>query len=486
LIEKSLFDSALFTIRQAFGNGLSDDSLFYAWAEIYCSKGALDTAIALSLAVKARHDHPLYYAVLKQRYLLYTLTNQKDRADAMFDSLNTIPAYHLKKLIPEVQLFLRAGVQQNSTKEAEILPSYLDYAYPENEPVRGAGAGGLNLKWKFPLRKSRGFEFTAGTNLYQYNPPSSFKLKNALDSSYSIEHAQIRYYILSGMLSGGYKISGLYDYSEELSIKHEADLSILTFIKELFIYGMAGYSYDVSRALHTWSGSLFGSREWSKRRSNSMSISVNGVHMKNDTLLDYGIYRKMYVDGMTFYNDSTYSKSAIWWESTNSESSKRALDTVFVSMILPRSYITAKAILAQNFSFKYDFNIGCSFVGAVSWFVDKYKWADNLVDASGKPTYIFDRSDSSWYWASLLNPLRKVTSGEPLKLNHQKKRVDQTVSANVNFRKSFKNIVTIGLDGSLSRTFSNLEDYTLVDIPVWSYSVMLSTTFSFNPAGKLR
>jgi hypothetical protein len=193
LIEKNLFDSALIMIRQAFAYGLSDDSLFYAWAEIYCTKGALDTAIALSLAVKAGHEHPLYSAVLKQRYLLYSLTNQKDRADAMFDSLNTIPAYRLRYLIPEVQLFFRAGIQQNSTKEAEILPSYLDYAYPENEPVRGAGTGGLNLQWNIPLRNSTGFKFNVGANLYQYKPPSPFKLKHSFDSSYSIGRAQIRY-----------------------------------------------------------------------------------------------------------------------------------------------------------------------------------------------------------------------------------------------------------------------------------------------------
>ena len=46
-ISLSEFDSALLTIRDAYAHGLSDDSLFYAWAEVYYARGALDTAIAL-------------------------------------------------------------------------------------------------------------------------------------------------------------------------------------------------------------------------------------------------------------------------------------------------------------------------------------------------------------------------------------------------------------------------------------------------------
>jgi hypothetical protein len=480
---RSEFDSALLTIRDAYAFGLSDDSLFYAWAEIYSAKGALDTAIALSLAVKTKPEHPLYYFVLKQRYLLFKLTNQSKRAESVFDTLNKLSEYRMRYLIPEISLFVRGGIQQNSIKEAEILPSYLDYAYPENEPARTAASGGLNLIWKYPIRKTMGFELTAGANLYQNNPAHPFQWKDALDSSYSEEHVQLRYHILSGMISCSYEFSSLREYSGSLYINHKADLSAVTFIKDFFVVGNVGYSYDLSRQVHNWNGILFGNRNWSKRRSNSLSLSINGIHMKNDSIIDYDWYRKMYVDGLKFYTDSTYAVQTF----RGGGASRTLFDTIFISMVLPRSYLTAKLSISQSFTFKYGFNFNISIDGLNSWFIDSYKWAnspvvnENNVDA----IYVFDRYDSTWCWSSDLIPLRYDTITHPYSLEHRKKRIDQTLTANISFKKSFKDVVTIGVNCTGSRTFSNLRSYSLVDIPEWSYSVMAFTTFRFNPAGRL-
>lgn len=482
---RSEFDSALLTIREAYAFGLSDDSLYYAWAEIYSAKGALDTAIALSLAVKTKPGHPLYYSVLKQRYLLFTLTNQTKRADSVFDILNKLSAYRVRYLIPEISLSVRGGVQQNSIKEAEILPSYLYYAYPEDEPARTAASGGLNLLWKYPIRKTMGLELTTGANLYQYNPPHPFQLKNALDSSYSEKHVQLRYYILSGMISCSYEFANIREYSGSVSFIHKADLSALTFIKDFFVFGNAGYSYDAGGQVHNWNGIIFGSRDWSKRRSNSLSLSINGIHMKSDTILDYDWYRKMYVDGAKFYTDSTYSVQTF----SGGGASRNPFDTTYISMVLPRSYISAKLSISQRLTFKYGLNLTISIDGSNSWFTKTHKWASSPVDNENNvyAIYVFDRHDSTWNWSSDLMPvLQYDTISHPYSLEHKKKRVDQTITANVSFKKSFKNSVTIGVNSTVSRTFSNLRSYALVDIPDWSYSVMAFSTFRFNPAGRLR
>jgi hypothetical protein len=493
LIHKSEFDSALLSIRQSYAYGLSDDSLFYAWAEIYNAKGALDTAIALSIAIKSKPGHPLYYSVLKQRYFIYTITNQKKKADLVFDTLSKEPEYRAAHMIPGITFFLGGGIQQNSTKEAEILPSYLQYAYPENEPARGTGSGGFNLKWNIPLRKTMGFEITTGVDVYQYNPPDNFRLKHLLDSSYSEEYAQFRYYILSGMVSGVYELSRLDEYADFVyfknsvasSYKHKFNLEYLTFIKKVFFSGVTGYSYDINKRVHNWNVLLFGNREWSSRRSNSLSISVNGIHMKNDTLYDFDSFRKMYVEGNAFYENSQYITPV----SMVSASRNAPLhDTVFISTILPRSYINTKLNISQNFTFNHGFNLGFSIEGASSWFADFYKWVDPVVINSNTDDarLVYDRLDSTWHWSKSLKPLIKDTLSRPYALVHKKKRVDQTLTADVSFKKDIKKIASIGLSGSVSRTFSSMNSNdAVVDVPVWAYSVMLSTTLKFNPSGRL-
>ncbi len=494
LIHKSEFDSALLSIRQAYAYGLSDDSLLYAWAEIYNSKGALDTAIALSLSIKLKPGHPLYYSVLKQRYFIYSLTNQKDKADQVFDTLSRVPEYRARYLIPKMSLFFRGGIQQNSTKEAEILPSYLDYAYPKNQPARGTGSGGFNLQWSIPLRKSMGLEVTTGVNLYQYNPPDKFRLKHMLDSSYSEEYGQLRYYILSGMFSVIYELRRLDEYvdflyfkhSEATSYKHRVYLDYITSIKDGFFSGVTGYSYDISKRVHNWNLLLLGNRDWSARRSNTLSISVNGVHLKNDTLYDFDSFRKMYIEGNTFYENSQYVTPV----SMISASRNAPLhDTVFISTILPRSYINTKLNISQNFTFNHGFNLSFSIEGANSWFMDFYKWVDPVVinTNTDDARLVYDRLDSTWYWTKSLKPLIKDTLSRPYALVHKKKRVDQTLTADVSFIKDIKKIASIGLSGSVSRTFSSMNsDDAVVDVPVWAYSVMLSTTLKFNPSGRFR
>jgi hypothetical protein len=493
LIHKNEFDSALLSIRQAYAYGLSDDSLLYAWAEIYNSKGALDTAIALSLSIKSKPGHPLYYSVLKQRYFIYTLTNQKEKAYRVFDTLSRRKEYRMEQLVPEMSYFFRGGIQQNSTKEAEILPSYLDYAYPQSEPARGNGAGGFNLKWNIPLRKVMGLEITTGVDVYQYNPPDNFRLKHALDSSYSEEYAQCRYYILSGMIAGTYKLSRLDEYADFIyfkhsivsSYKHKVYLDYVTYIKELFFSGVAGYSYDVGRRVHNWNILLFGNRDWTSRRSNSLSISVNGVHMKNDTLYDFDFCRKMYIEGNTFYENSKYVTPV---PMTTALRNAPRQDTVFISTILPRSYINTKLNISQNFSFNHGLDFSLFIEGATSWFADFYKWVDPVVvnTNTDDASLLYDRLDSTWHFSKSLKPLIIDTLSHPYALVHKKKRVDQTITANVSFKKDIKKIASIGLNGSVSRTFSNMNgDDAVVDVPVWAYSVMLSTTIKFNPSGRL-
>ncbi|MBN1600200.1 MAG: hypothetical protein JW915_01265 [Chitinispirillaceae bacterium] len=484
---RSEFDSALLTIREAYAFGLSDDSLYYAWAEIYSAKGALDTAIALSLAVKTKPGHPLYYSVLKQRYLLFTLTNQTKRAESVFDILNKLSAYRVRYLIPEISFSVRGGVQQNSIKEAEILPSYLYYAYPEDEPARTAASGGLNLLWKYPIRKTVGLELTAGANLYQYSPPHPFQLKNALDSSYSEKHVQLRYYILSGMISCSYEFSSIREYSGSVSFNHKADLSALTFIKEFFVFGNTGYSYDAGGKVHNWNGILFGSREWSKRRSNSISISVSGVFDKNDSIRVHDTYRKLYTDGNVLYLDSMAPQPVTQFYMISNYSITDTLFTIF-----PRSYINAKLSLTQQFKLKHNFSLGVTIDGASNWFIDSYSWVEslysnmNIPKPNGMNTLVQNRIDGSKNWAANLFPLQLDSLLKSERTVHKKKRVDQIITANVSFKKSFKNSVTIGVNSTVSRTFSNLRSYALVDIPDWSYSVMAFSTFRFNPAGRLR
>ena len=170
-IEQNRNDSALLSIRQAYSHGLSDDSLFYAWAEIFTAKGALDTALALSLAAKTSRDHPLYSSILKQRIFLYSTTDQHEKAALYLDTLNTLLAYRIRILIPEINCSVNGGFHESETSEAVSLPYRDDYKYPQ-EQLRAAAKGGLGLKWNIPIKKGSSIEPALSLSASQNNPLS--------------------------------------------------------------------------------------------------------------------------------------------------------------------------------------------------------------------------------------------------------------------------------------------------------------------------
>jgi hypothetical protein len=207
--------------------------------------------------------------------------------------------------------------------------------------------------------------------------------------------------------------------------------------------------------------------------------------MKNDTLYDFNFCRKMYIEGNTFYENSQYVTPV---SSIAASANAPLQDTVFISTILPRSYINTKLNISQNFTFNHGVDLSFFIEGATNWFTDFYQWVDPVVISTNTDgaMLIYNRLDSTWHFSKSLKPLIIDTSSHPYVLGHKKKRVDQTITANVSFKKNIKKIVSIGLNGSVSRTFSNMNgDDAVVDVPVWAYSVMLSTTLKFNPSGRL-
>jgi hypothetical protein len=78
--QRGEIDTAMLYLKKAFGQGLSDDSLYFLWSEIYIAKGELDTALALNYAAKPDSAGDLARQILEQRYSIFSSLGWKSEA----------------------------------------------------------------------------------------------------------------------------------------------------------------------------------------------------------------------------------------------------------------------------------------------------------------------------------------------------------------------------------------------------------------------
>jgi hypothetical protein len=81
-LQAQQYDSAQVSLYVAFKDGMSKDSLYYMWANLYIQKGVYDSALALNAALI---DTASIWQnrTLNQRYLIYKMLGWEDDASGL-------------------------------------------------------------------------------------------------------------------------------------------------------------------------------------------------------------------------------------------------------------------------------------------------------------------------------------------------------------------------------------------------------------------
>ena len=498
-VEKGNNDSADFYMKKAYSNGMSDDSLFYIWAQISVKKGSLDTALALNYASKPDTNTRLYRLILEQRYTIYSALGWNKDADEILDSINRQPSEKLKLFIPEFSVSLSGGFVRENVKNSGSYPYRELYDTIEvfNRPDLTFSSG---AKWAIPINSFWGFKLGTqyGVNNYQDDNQNRIKITgDSLDHEFKLETSC---YFFSGKLSFDYKWSRQKDYFGDLYFKNSFESKLLFMKNSWMTFINAGYTRETQDPSNTFYGMAYFENSLSSQ--NSISFFVNSMwhYLKP---LEYGnqsnLLNLLYIgkDSYTLYVDSMFTNT-FDFPNSGFEMGKNILSDrqskLYWKESVPGSYfcLTPMVSIKRTMKQGIEGTIGAAYSflkysGRYEWM--DFKYSQNHIDqnfvvngTNNVPTLtIFENGSKYWFRNILYEDQVIMVDSIPIEY-HSKKRVDHTFSVNTSLSKSIKKQFEITLSADLSKTCSSLHEYAIVDIPQWSYKIALACKYTFDPA----
>jgi len=501
--EKGNNDSADFYMKKAYSNGMSDDSLFYIWAQISVKKGSLDTALALNYASKPDTNTRLYRLILEQRYTIYSALGWEKDADEILDLLKRQPSEKLKLFIPEFSVSLSGGFVRENVKNSGSYPYREPYDTIEvfNRPDLTFSSG---AKWVIPINPFWGLKLGTQYDLKNYNKENQNIIKNIRNTGDSLDHTfrlETSCYLFSGMLSFDYSWSRQKDYFSDVYCKNRFG-SKLVFLKDSWMtFVNAGYTRETQDPSNTFYGLVYFENFLSEKKSISFLVNSMWVDFKTMKIPLTPVYLLFAnKDTFIFYKDSTFTDAY--------EFSIQDKKLYISNYILPDAYTTSHFKIPQSYfsltpsvSFKREMRWGIEgaigivynllrYSGNYEWM--DFKYSSDYIEGNFIPEglgvndlypMLTMSQDGYKYWLReiVYEGYEIIVDSIPIEY-HSKKRMDHTFSVNTSLSKSVKEQFEITLSADLSKTYSSLHEYAIVDIPKWSYEIALACKYTFDPA----
>lgn len=488
-LREGIQDSAIHYMQKAFSTGISDDSLYYLWSQIYIQKGILDTALALNFASSPPFQSAIHNKILKQRCSIYQMLGWKEEAGSILDSLQKNPAQHLKNLIPSAGIYFEGGGYKENEIEKKI-PFNNETVLGSYTSMQGNFTG--YLKWKIPLSSSQGLKTSlqySGYGSHFTEPVSISSIGDSLDHTIS---AGLRYYLFSEQISLGYKFSRTKNLYNNLYLLNKFDLGFFLIRKLWSVFMECGLNFETREPASNIYGFLLIDRSFSEK--NGLSFSLNSFYHSTDPLsgLDTNKVHLKYVDGFQFYSDSTFKDTLLTPAAMRDLIRGNQPPTMFV-VKYPLSYINLNPAVSfrQKTWWDITFGIGAGYI--LTMYRGDYVWTDyrySRDNMSGFVTQgedynilVMNRADRKMYWVRNIDfSAREMVLDSVPVVFRRKNRVDNTLTLNVNFKRNIGKFAEICLSGDISRNFSNLEDQAPVEIPSSDFRFMLTFGLMFDPA----
>jgi hypothetical protein len=480
---------AMSCLKQAFRQGMTDDSLYYLGAEVYLYKGVLDTALALNYAIKLQPASDLRILALRQRYGIYVALGWKAEAKDVMDSLGTRSIFLLQRCIPECNLSLSGGgYYENSVVDRH-------YPYPRAEDStshlkNGNGMASLRVGWSLSTFHLQEAQFGASL---RYSG-SRFSLQNSsannMDSTDAAAGAYARYSFFSDQLSVGYAFSEKSDFLNNKSYVHECSIRA-ALLFNLFRGSVSlGYQQQYLLNRQYYYFMFVGDRDIDKNNTLGFMTFFSGFFANEvaDSL------NFIYVKNSTVYFDSTYTTPL-----------RGKLDIAlhnpfgYICKNLPMSCFSANPQVRFEHRFNPKTSGGAGLGYNVTWYSDNYKWYDQRYPEGGEPQHLGTPNNYLWgqekflaqnwsnrrlYWVRSISSVSDVILDSLPVIIYEKQRIDQAISLNLFIQRSIGRWGDLTLDATAQRNFSTLMNNAPVDIQRWYAALMLTWDFNFRPDNK--
>jgi|GEM_PF-3593603 len=478
------YDSASFYLDQARNYGLSKDSFFFRYSEIYCQKGVFDTALAFNYAIKVSQSGTLYRSKFEQRYMIYSMLGLKSEAQKAIDSIgNSITPVKKKKsfYLPQIT----AGLDGNySTSNILTSDNYYDFAnhkmsdYKENEL-------GLNfncsIKLDLPWPENRFFSIGTGYKNWQ----SSGQTKISSDS---LAHA----WNVFAQINNFHSFTFNYTFSREKNLSqfflssNSLSISWLKSNNDFSSFGGFSFTGKISLSdsrIYNQLYSLYSFYEWPLTRLFSpfinliayyyiidrsiISQTVNQINITGD--LNDPIFLKSNFDTIkkpsppvTMQNKLDYRNQKI----ANFE------PFLIVTKKLPNSTFTLAPAIDNSFPLFNKIILKTSIGYTFTCYTDYYEW----IVVTDYLAYHVD--DSLLYRIDEPMDYNGGLDQEPINMI-KKRRIDNTISFALSLARPIWKVGDFLIEGSVEKTFSNMSDYAPADIPDWSWTISSSLTVNY-------
>jgi len=467
-------DSAFTCLTTVLTRGIAEDSLYYLWAEMYLSKGIIDTALVLNLSIKPISGYAIHNLMYEQRYLIYTTLGWKKEAKAVLDSMvQQKPVGRFSRFIPECALYVSGGghLENNALDR--------NYPYPGVDGTmetlkNGSALASLRLEW--PILATNGQQVNIGSRIRYSSSRLSVAARTAHqnDSADASVGAYLNYELFSNALSINYMISRKRDFIDEVSLVHLTSVRYALLVRDWMGMIEGGYQFDTNDKEHYGYLLLWGERPVGKSNEFTGELLVSGSSA--EAYLFGEENKVVFSKGSVLYTDSTYTKTQ------PKISFKYTAPPVVYYHGIPRSYLNAAEMARWEHRFSTSFSLGCGGGYSTTWYLEKYRWYYiSASQPSGNYNGLaFNGNDGKYYGMQGGNSEGVELNPEPVQIIAQR-RIDQTLTMNLFIKRSFGRFGDGMVDLNVRRNFSTLMESAPVDIQKWYGELLFSWFFRYAP-----
>jgi hypothetical protein len=492
-LSAGLVDSAFIYLGDAVKNGLTDDSLYYLWAEIYIARGSLDTALALSIAGQRADKGTLTQHMRTQRYHIYLALGLKKDADELLDTiLGSLPP--ARRSIPRFTIHASLGGNRRGSRERQPYPFTTET--PRVESLLNPG-GDLSpsLAWFLPLKNGMvlvpglNYSFTNGIEREEFKLDS---LNHALGISVDLKN-------IGRGFSLGCAFQGRISQFGDRSAVNTATLSRSAIRSSGLSFSSLMYSVEIDEN-ETVSYQAFWLMHYLTRKlTENMSLTIMPLAtcFLTDDIVTPWESSIMYIedpnaDTVRHYTDASCTNlipiPQSWAEQLFLPSRYYAASGPrTVTMTAPESYCGVSPGAGLALALPHGFSIEAILKGMVNYYLKEHEWVSySSPYVSGRPDdgawLAYSRSDGRYYVLDELGNIRLEKYSGPLDIKEiKKRRIDFMAGGEVLLERSLGKCGAVGVNGSIKKYHSTLQNDLPVKIKDLFYGAGIYCRLYFGP-----
>lgn len=498
-IRADRYDEALISYFLAYEQGLSRDSLFYLWADLFVKKGDLDSALAVNRSALEICTEKLRKDLLRQRYSIYVFLGADKAASQVSEELGEVVFVKRRRVIPSLYTgFYLKGEREKVNLSDSSYWTHLGSSEDRTiDQIFGFYRLSTNLQFtdlpgKLPdFSVGAIFQIRKNTDVSTMSAPSTF-------DSLSIEGGG--YFRLDNLVDRmGIELRSVYNY-DSYRVKRWTHGLVYSFMATEKVFSIGAYNIALKegRFYDYQQGFISILMDLNRISKVSFTPSLNSSFFltRQEPLLDAAYSHYLYFDVNAvktgklplFYRDAEMNNPLDTsglnvknylpaWHSYVDQINNGSTE---VSLEMPLSHfriepgINSAISLNRNWTVKPGMRLGFDI------YFRLYRW--NEFDKSDLTDYLaFDPGEKSYYQIlGTDKPNSVITTGKKVGSLNSQRRFDTDLQGSVSVEHRFKRAGNIIFSLQLNRLWTNLPKACPVEISDWAVAFITDWQYSID------